>query len=95
MAIWFPVSWTNRLLSSGASGSAWIVAALLLRQRRAGHKRTIRLANTSIEQKRKWRGLTELEKLGLVRIDRRGPRKSPDVALLNPEETQAPEPRLT
>ncbi len=82
----FPTPWTNRLLRDNASGAAWSVAALLVRRKFIDHKQTIRLANTETTQKRKWRGLAELEKLGLVSIERR-PRRSPIVTMLYLEET--------
>jgi hypothetical protein len=78
----FPTLWTDRLLGCN-SVAAWAVAALLLRKQFTDHRQTIRLANTRLEQKQKWRGLRELENLGLVKIVPRGVGKSPDVTLLH------------
>jgi hypothetical protein len=75
-----PFRWRDRLRES-ASGKIWIVATAILHQSWKAHGRPIALANEILEfdgvdRQSKRRALAELERLGLIVVERR-PRKSP------------------
>jgi len=79
-----PFSWLDRL--NGASGQVYALALHLLYLRWKGHGAPVKLANgmlaiDGISRRSKWRALTELERRGLVSIERQ-PRKSPLVQVL-------------
>jgi hypothetical protein len=81
-----PTVWAERL-NAAKSAATFKVALHLLLKEFETHQQTTRLANvalTAIEvsRRQKWRALAELEKLGLIRVDRRN-RKSPMVILLH------------
>src|SRR6516225_9618410 len=78
-----PWTWVEAL--SGASGQTWQLAAHLLYLNWKGKGAPIKLANGMLEidgisRWSKWRALPELERRGLVVIDRRR-RRSPIVTL--------------
>jgi hypothetical protein len=83
-----PLVWMDRL--DGARNSATLKVALhLLFLRFKDHRQTIRLANGALAMKgitpgQKWRALTELHALGLIKVENR-PRKSPEITLLYPD----------
>ena len=84
-----PDPWRVRLRAARRAAT-WNVAAELLSRSFKEHQQTIRLSNVGlasigVASRQKWRALAELEKLGLVSIDRRT-RKSPYVTLLYPKE---------
>jgi hypothetical protein len=85
-----PISWKDQLTAARCAVTYHVALELLHRSNYVEHARTIRFANVGltpigITPRRKWQALAELERLGLVRIDRR-PRKSPMVTLLYPGE---------
>ena len=72
-----PWTWVEAL--SGASGKTWELAAHLLYQHWEGNGAPIKLANGMLENDgidrfAKWRALKELERRGLVTIERRSAR---------------------
>ena len=78
-----PWTWAEAL--SGASGKTWELAAHLLYQHWEGNGAPIKLANgmlgiDGINRWSKWRALSELERRGLVVVERRR-RRSPIVRL--------------
>jgi hypothetical protein len=81
-----PYEWADRL--NGAKYTATLKIALYLLRREFKEHGTVRLPNSAFKgltSKQKWRALNELERLGLVKVERR-PRKSPLVALLYPKD---------
>jgi len=83
-----PVEWERRLQSAHLAAT-YRVALHLLYLSFKDRRQTIRLANgvlalQGVTPGQKWRAIAELERLGLVNVNRR-PRKSPDVNLLFPE----------
>jgi hypothetical protein len=85
----FPIPWVRRL--HGAVGTTWEVAAYLLhldfmgngRQKKRGQP--IKLANgmlkiDGVSRQSKWRALADLERRGLITVERR-PRRSPIIRL--------------
>jgi hypothetical protein len=82
-----PLEWMERL-SAARLAATWKVALHLLHESFKNRRQVIRLANGTlaldgISKWQKWRALAELEKLGLVSVERR-PNKSPHVTLLYP-----------
>jgi hypothetical protein len=82
-----PHEWRRQLVSARSSGTTWTVATHLLHQRFKNHSDAIRLANGAlasdgVSRHQKWVALSELERLGLISVERR-PRKSPIVTLLH------------
>lgn len=80
----FPWTWFERLETK--SGATYRLALFLVYEHWRHHGRTIRLTNVmaaeaKIGSKAKWRALVDLERLGLVRIERRT-RQSPLVTVL-------------
>jgi hypothetical protein len=76
-----PRRWARAL--EGAPSQTWQLAMLLLHLRWKEHGRPIRLSNKAfwampIPRRSKWRALADLEKRGLVLVERR-PRKAPIV----------------
>ena len=72
-----PCAWVEAL--SGASGKTWELAVHLLYQHWKGNGAPIKLANgmleiDGIDRFAKWRALKELERRGLVTIERRSAR---------------------
>jgi hypothetical protein len=81
-----PMVWFERL--AGASGQTYRVALCLLYLGWRARGEPIQLANgllqvDDVSRHSKWRALDELERRGLVVIERR-PRRSPIIKLLNP-----------
>jgi hypothetical protein len=81
-----PMVWFERL--AGASGHTYRIALCLLYLRWRARGEPIQLANgllqiDGVSRYSKWRALDELERRGLVAIERR-PRRSPIVRLLDP-----------
>ena len=79
-----PFAWIEAL--SGATGQTCLLALHLLYLHWKGNGEPIKLANAMLEmdgidRKAKSRGLSELERRGLITVERR-PRKSPIVKLL-------------
>jgi hypothetical protein len=88
-----PIVWIDRL-NTAKLAVTFKVANHLLRKEYETHQPTIRLANIAlvsigITPHTKWRALAELERLGLVHIERHT-RKSPVVTLLHLRETTEP-----
>ena len=81
-----PTVWVQRLYGARGAATFKVVMHLLSKEYET-HRQTVRLANVAlmsigITPYQKWRALAELERLGLVRVERR-PRKSPMVTLLH------------
>ena len=79
-----PFGWLEHL--NGASGRVYALALHLLYLHWKGHDAPVKLANgmlaiDGISRRTKWRALAELERRGLVSIERRS-RKSPLVRVL-------------
>jgi hypothetical protein len=79
-----PFSWIEKL--DGATGQTYRVALLLLHEhwRRRGQPIRVNncmVVNVGISRQSKWRALSELERHGLITVERR-PRKSPVVRVL-------------
>lgn len=79
-----PWLWIDRLKASNR-GSTYRLALLLLYEHWRTGGRPVRLSNVmlagdGVARRSKWRALRELEKLGLVKVERR-PRKAPVVTL--------------
>jgi hypothetical protein len=82
----FPMSWYERLKKPPATGVTLLVALHLLHLDWRNHGKPFTLANGMLEfdgisRQSKWRALGELEKRGLITIQRR-PSKSPIVQVL-------------
>jgi hypothetical protein len=82
-----PRVWVQRLYEARGAATFKLANHLLSKEYET-HQQTIRLANVAlasigITARQKWRALAELERLGLVRVERRI-RKSPMVTLLHP-----------
>lgn len=82
-----PMAWWEKL--DGASGRAWQMAWYLLYKDWKDKGGPVKLPNgmanyLGIQRRTKWRALAELERRGLVAIDRR-PKKSPLVQCLKHE----------
>jgi hypothetical protein len=80
----FPDSWANRLRS--ARGVTYRAALFILRQYWKTNGQPVRLSNTGMASEgvgrhSKWRALQELERAGLIRVEKR-PRKSPIITIL-------------
>ena len=83
--IMVPMTWADRL-GTARYAATFKVAHRLLREHWRGGGRPIQLANVAlarngVSRHQKWRALLELERLGLVQIERRA-RKSPIVAVI-------------
>jgi hypothetical protein len=81
----FPWAWMD-LLRATTSGSAYRLALILVYEHWRTGGRPIMLSNIAAEKEglsrhSKWRALRELEKLGLVVLEKR-PRKSPTIRLM-------------
>ena len=81
-----PMAWFERL--AGASGQTYRIALCLLYLDWRARGGPIQLANgllqvDGVSRYSKWRALDELERRGLIVIERR-PRRSPIIKLLNP-----------
>ena len=81
-----PMAWFERL--AGASGQTYRTALYLLYLHWRGRGEPIQLANgllkiDGVSRYSKWRALDELERRGLITIERR-PRRSPIIRLINP-----------
>src|SRR5262245_61200597 len=82
-----PRSWSDRLKGAGARHvNAYKLAVYLLYQywRTSGQPialTNVALVGTGVSRRSKWRALRELERLGLIKIERRA-RRSPIVTLL-------------
>jgi hypothetical protein len=81
-----PMVWFERL--AGASGQTYRIALCLLYLAWRARGEPIQLANgllrvDGVSRYSKWRALDELERRGLIVIERR-PRRSPIIKLLNP-----------
>jgi hypothetical protein len=82
----FPMSWYERLKKPPATGVTLLIALHLLHLDWRSHGKPFTLANGMLEydgisRQSKWRALGELEKRGLITIQRR-PSKSPIVQVL-------------
>jgi hypothetical protein len=82
--VMLPLGWVERL--SGASGKAWHLAALLLYRDWKSRGTPFKLANgmlsiDGVSRRTKWRALSELERRGLINVERR-PRRSPIIRVL-------------
>jgi hypothetical protein len=75
-----PLAWLDRL--EGATGQTYRLALLLLRAAWKTRSSTVKLGNGLLSRQSKWRGLADLERRGLIRVERR-PKKSPLVRLLS------------
>jgi hypothetical protein len=80
-----PWAWADRLKEARYISTYRVALHLLYEHWRTGG-RVIRLSNSTlkeegIERREKWRGLRELEQLGLIKIERR-PRKAPLITVL-------------
>src|SRR5262245_59042605 len=80
-----PCVWRDRLAGAGHIAS-YRVALHLLHEAWKTHDPTVPLSNLAlaregVSRRQKWRALVELERLGLIAIDRR-PRRSPRITLL-------------
>ena len=78
-----PLYWIEILAKAKASGLTFAVAAYVMHQYWKHHNRPFKLANgmlkyDGISRQTKWRALSQMEKLGLIRIDRQSG-KSPIV----------------
>jgi hypothetical protein len=88
-----PLAWVERL-SMAKHRASWSVASELLRRDWKCNGTPIPLPNGQLEEKfrisrqRKWEALRELERLGLVRVERRS-RKSPLATVLRGQHTGA------
>jgi hypothetical protein len=74
-----PMPWVDRL--DGATGQSYRVALLLLYEGWRASTNTVKLGNSmvafnGVSRQSKWRALTDLEKRGLIKVERR-PKKSP------------------
>lgn len=80
-----PIEWADRLDQACHACTFKLALALLHRHWKAGSNEPVLLPNVGlgVSPGTKWRGLVELESLGLVTIERRA-RKSPRVTILNP-----------
>jgi hypothetical protein len=81
-----PLAWLDRL--DGATGQTYRVALLLLYEGWKANTDTVKLGNrmpgfNGVSRYSKWRALAELERRGLVRVERR-PKRSPVVRLQFP-----------
>jgi len=80
-----PMAWSDRLKDARHVNTYKLAVYLLYQHWRTGKRiavTNVALANTGIPNPRsKWRALCDLERLGLVEIERRA-RKSPRVTLL-------------
>lgn len=82
--VMFPMSWDERLV--GATGQTYRVAVILHYLRWRNHGAPVKLTNCELElhgvsRQSKWRALGELERRGLITVERR-PRRSPLIHLL-------------
>jgi len=80
-----PMLWVERLAAARSAATLKLAMRLLWMHFR-DRARPVRLANavlaaTGVSRGQKWRALTELERLGLVRVERRR-RRSPIVTLI-------------
>jgi len=78
-----PMVWFERLI--GASGQTYRIALYLLYLDWRGRGKPIQLANSllqidGVSRQSKWRALTDLERRGLITLERR-PRRSPMIKL--------------
>jgi len=78
-----PWTWVERL--ANVSGKTWLLAAFLQYRHWQGKGGPIKLANgmlqiDGISRRTKWRALGELERLGLIAVERRNSR-SPIIRL--------------
>ena len=78
-----PMVWFERLI--GASGQTYRIALYLLYLDWRGRGEPIKLANSllqidGVSRQSKWRALTDLERRGLITLERR-PRRSPMIKL--------------
>jgi hypothetical protein len=78
-----PVIWIDKLAGQGAS--VYAVAFLLLHLNFKSYQRTFKLTNTAMERLKlsrfaKYRALDQLERLGLISVERR-PGKAPLVTI--------------
>jgi hypothetical protein len=83
--IMVPLTWWDQL-QTAKRASTLKVALYLLFQHWKGNKRPVRLSNIALTEAavsrwQKWRALAELERLKLIRVERR-PRKSPVITVL-------------
>jgi hypothetical protein len=80
-----PRSWSDRLATARHASTLKLALHLLyLHWKQDGRRITlanVALTSAGVTRRQKWRALRELEKLGLIAIERR-PRKSPHIALL-------------
>ena len=82
--IQMPMVWVERL--RGATGQTWHLAAHLIHLHWKGRGQPIKLANGMLQfdgigRSAKWRALNDLERRGLIAIERR-PKRSPIVRVL-------------
>ena len=88
-----PLGWVHRLAGARHVSTYRVALHLHHREFRAINKgAAIGLPNGALEAdgvtpRQKWRALAELEKLGLVKINRRA-RRSPEITLLYPEDAR-------
>jgi hypothetical protein len=87
--VMLPMVWYERLAGSSVSGSTILVALHLLHLHWKGAKgeSVVKLPNgmlryDGVSRQSKWRALAELERLGLVEVERR-PSRSPLIHLLH------------
>jgi hypothetical protein len=81
-----PMAWFERL--AGGSGQTYRIALSLLYLGWRTRGGPVQLANgllqiDGVSRQSKWRGLSELERRGLIAIERR-PRRSPIIRLIDP-----------
>jgi hypothetical protein len=86
--IQFPWSWMDRL-EPVRRGATYRLALMLVYEHWRNGGRVVVLSNIAAEKagispRLKWRALAELERLGLVTVERRRP-KSPRITLVAPE----------
>jgi hypothetical protein len=84
-----PWKWVERLRDAKRPGSTYALALLLLYEHWRHGGRPIVLSNilaadVGLSQRSKWNAILELERLGLIQVDRR-PRKSPRVIVKAPK----------
>jgi hypothetical protein len=80
------VEWMDRLNCARRASTFKVALALLYRHWKAGGNQPVTLPNTGlvgVARGTKWRGLAELENLGLITIERRR-RQSPLITVLDP-----------
>ena len=88
-----PWSWVDRLKTSNRGATYRVALHLIYAHWRAGgrpiHLANITLAEEGVNRRAKWRALGELERFGLVKIERRS-RKAPLVTLIVDPRTADP-----